>query len=52
MPQMAPMNWFYLFIMFLSTFIMFNSFNYFLFMKMKSKMMNFKMNKNSMNWKW
>nr|YP_010288404.1 ATP synthase F0 subunit 8 [Aleochara curtula]UKO31672.1 ATP synthase F0 subunit 8 [Aleochara curtula] len=51
MPQMAPLNWLFLFLMFTSTFLIFNSMNYF------SIMYNFKMKKLShskkkFNWKW
>nr|ARH55220.1 ATP synthase F0 subunit 8 [Thanatophilus sinuatus] len=51
MPQMAPMNWLTLFIMFVIIFLMFNSINYFSF-KYPNK--TFKINKNTFkfNWKW
>nr|YP_009995236.1 ATP synthase F0 subunit 8 [Ochthebius plesiotypus]QNP09613.1 ATP synthase F0 subunit 8 [Ochthebius plesiotypus] len=52
MPQMAPMNWMMLFLMFSMIFMLFNSMNYFSFIynnKNKSKLTN---NKNKINWKW
>nr|YP_009995444.1 ATP synthase F0 subunit 8 [Ochthebius nobilis]QNP09873.1 ATP synthase F0 subunit 8 [Ochthebius nobilis] len=52
MPQMAPMNWMILFMMFTMIFFMFNSLNYFSFKYSP-------INKNSLNnklwklnWKW
>nr|YP_009236439.1 ATP synthase F0 subunit 8 [Muscina levida]AMH85737.1 ATP synthase F0 subunit 8 [Muscina levida]QNE85671.1 ATP synthase F0 subunit 8 [Muscina levida] len=53
MPQMAPINWLSLFIIFSMSFLLFNIMNYYLYIpKMpKSKLIN--SNKfNSMNWKW
>nr|AML26533.1 ATP synthase F0 subunit 8 [Staphylinidae sp. BMNH 1274696] len=51
MPQMAPMNWLSLFIMFIVVFMLFNSLNYFCFLyspkSLSSNIKNFKM-----NWKW
>nr|YP_009185895.1 ATP synthase F0 subunit 8 [Olophrum piceum]ALO70802.1 ATP synthase F0 subunit 8 [Olophrum piceum] len=51
MPQMAPMNWLMLFIMFTMIFLLFNSLNYFSF---KYNMNNniFKKKTYKMNWKW
>nr|WKU83860.1 ATP synthase F0 subunit 8 [Chalcosyrphus chalybeus] len=53
MPQMAPMNWLSLFLLFTLIFIFFNIMNYFIYNPMtpKSKNLN-KININSMNWKW
>nr|YP_010507210.1 ATP synthase F0 subunit 8 [Amara ovata]UXF64361.1 ATP synthase F0 subunit 8 [Amara ovata] len=53
MPQMAPMNWLFLYIMFNIIFLMFNFFNYYMFL-IKNTM---KSNKNNnifknLNWKW
>nr|WCQ78445.1 ATP synthase F0 subunit 8 [Agriotes sp. GTI-106] len=51
MPQMAPLSWLNLFIMFVMTFLVLNSLNYFSFMykniqsKSAPKM-------NHINWKW
>nr|YP_010591365.1 ATP synthase F0 subunit 8 [Agriotes hirayamai]QEH58436.1 ATP synthase F0 subunit 8 [Agriotes hirayamai] len=51
MPQMAPLSWLNLFILFVATFLILNSLNYFSFMyqnnqsKMAPKM-------KSINWKW
>nr|WKU84150.1 ATP synthase F0 subunit 8 [Serichlamys sp. ECU1] len=53
MPQMAPMNWPILFIMFIMTFIMFNLMNYYMYLPSNFKIKNFKNLKIlSMNWKW
>nr|UJI65716.1 ATP synthase F0 subunit 8 [Glossina brevipalpis] len=53
MPQMAPISWLSLFILFSLSFMMFNMMNYFSFNPLmpKSKFMK---NKSfySMNWKW
>nr|ALO76838.1 ATP synthase F0 subunit 8 [Adoretus sp. ADO01] len=51
MPQMAPLNWLVLFIMFCSTFLVFNTLNYFSFnypVKIKTHMPSTK----KINWKW
>nr|ALO76210.1 ATP synthase F0 subunit 8 [Sarophorus sp. SAR01] len=51
MPQMAPLNWLMLFLMFCMTFMLFNSLNYYSFnYNIKSyskKKMTYKI-----NWKW
>nr|AML25989.1 ATP synthase F0 subunit 8 [Staphylinidae sp. BMNH 1274232] len=50
-PQMAPMNWLGLFIMFIAIFLLFNSINYFCFLyPPKSSSMILKTHK--INWKW
>nr|YP_009185986.1 ATP synthase F0 subunit 8 [Sphaeridium bipustulatum]ALO70944.1 ATP synthase F0 subunit 8 [Sphaeridium bipustulatum] len=51
MPQMAPINWLFLFIMFIMIYIVFNSFNYFSF-KYPVKSYQFKTKKSKINWKW
>nr|YP_010895096.1 ATP synthase F0 subunit 8 [Dorylomorpha alaskensis]WJW73622.1 ATP synthase F0 subunit 8 [Dorylomorpha alaskensis] len=53
MPQMAPISWLSLFIIFSISFMMFNIFNYYNFMPIliKSKTQMSK-TQNSMNWKW
>nr|WGL40321.1 ATP synthase F0 subunit 8 [Tomicus brevipilosus] len=52
MPQMAPMNWLVLFIMFILLFILTMIINYFSFYYYPSKTnKNFLDNKN-INWKW
>nr|ADO60485.1 ATP synthase F0 subunit 8 [Elmidae sp. BMNH 840216] len=51
MPQMAPMNWVSLLIMFITIFLMFNSMNYFMF-KYQNKTYSTKTNKFFFNWKW
>nr|ALO76087.1 ATP synthase F0 subunit 8 [Clambus sp. CLA01] len=51
MPQMAPLNWLFLFFYFISIFFMFNILNYFIFLKTpldKKTSLKF----NSINWKW
>nr|YP_010022501.1 ATP synthase F0 subunit 8 [Caryandoides hunanica]QON98911.1 ATP synthase F0 subunit 8 [Caryandoides hunanica] len=53
MPQMSPMMWFSLFIMFSISLILFNQINFFsykplIFKKPKSELII----KNPMNWKW
>nr|YP_010472648.1 ATP synthase F0 subunit 8 [Galerita orientalis]UVH65771.1 ATP synthase subunit 8 [Galerita orientalis] len=53
MPQMAPMNWLSLYIMFTVIFIMFNFLNYYLYLiknNNNNKIENF-MTK-ILNWKW
>nr|YP_010701668.1 ATP synthase F0 subunit 8 [Scaeva affinis]WCJ53229.1 ATP synthase F0 subunit 8 [Scaeva affinis] len=53
MPQMAPISWLLLFILFSIIFILFNMMNYFLYLPLTSKSKNLlKINTNSMNWKW
>nr|YP_009995366.1 ATP synthase F0 subunit 8 [Ochthebius griotes]QNP09782.1 ATP synthase F0 subunit 8 [Ochthebius griotes] len=52
MPQMAPMNWILLFMMFTIIFLMFNSMNYFSF-KYNNNMTNISKKKMmKLNWKW
>nr|YP_010239063.1 ATP synthase F0 subunit 8 [Phrosinella nasuta]QTF74297.1 ATP synthase F0 subunit 8 [Phrosinella nasuta] len=54
MPQMAPINWLSLFIVFSIAFMIFNMMNYYLFTPPMPKS-SIKYNicvKNSMNWKW
>nr|YP_010491855.1 ATP synthase F0 subunit 8 [Ocypus graeseri]UWM92641.1 ATP synthase F0 subunit 8 [Ocypus graeseri] len=51
MPQMAPLNWLALFIMFTIIFFMINCINYFSF-SYKNKMSNFSKKNNLTNWKW
>nr|UOR16936.1 ATP synthase F0 subunit 8 [Aplomya sp.] len=54
MPQMSPINWLSLFIIFTITFMIFSLMNYYLYTPNmpKSKLMNKNFLKNSMNWKW
>nr|AFU50190.1 ATP synthase F0 subunit 8 [Prioninae sp. MJTNT-2012] len=51
MPQMAPLNWLTLFFIFLNSFFIFNSMNYFsyLYTAKTSSAKNYKIN---YNWKW
>nr|YP_010284549.1 ATP synthase F0 subunit 8 [Xoanodera maculata]UKQ56292.1 ATP synthase F0 subunit 8 [Xoanodera maculata] len=51
MPQMAPLNWLLLFIIFSVTFIFFNSLNYYSF-TYKVKKDHLKPSSPSFNWKW
>nr|ALO71129.1 ATP synthase F0 subunit 8 [Staphylinidae sp. 1 EF-2015] len=51
MPQMAPLNWLVLFIMFIITFLLFNSLNYFSF-KYSPKSNLSKKIISEINWKW
>nr|WJW73791.1 ATP synthase F0 subunit 8 [Pseudomicrodon sp.] len=53
MPQMAPMNWLSLFVIFLLTFIMFNILNYFHYFPTNLQSTNLSnMKFKTMNWKW
>nr|QNP10126.1 ATP synthase F0 subunit 8 [Ochthebius paradoxus] len=52
MPQMAPMNWLILFVMFTVIFLMFNTLNYFNFMHNFNVSMKFTKSKTKTNWKW
>nr|YP_010686228.1 ATP synthase F0 subunit 8 [Longzhouacris mirabilis]WAX39732.1 ATP synthase F0 subunit 8 [Longzhouacris mirabilis] len=52
MPQMSPLMWFYLFIMFSITMILFNQMNFFSFKSNPIKEYSKKMNPKSLNWKW
>nr|AIW65040.1 ATP synthase F0 subunit 8 [Notonectidae sp. MT-2014] len=52
MPQMSPMWWTMLMIMFLMTFFMFNMMIYFMKMEEGTKEENIKIHTKSMNWKW
>nr|AML26028.1 ATP synthase F0 subunit 8 [Staphylinidae sp. BMNH 1274245] len=51
MPQMAPLNWLFLFLMFTTTFLIFNSMNYFSIMYM-TKIKKSSSLKKTINWKW
>nr|YP_009919068.1 ATP synthase F0 subunit 8 [Tipula fascipennis]QMP96661.1 ATP synthase F0 subunit 8 [Tipula fascipennis] len=53
MPQMAPINWLLLFIIFSITLIIFNTLNYFSYLPMtpKNSQMEKKIN-TPLNWKW
>nr|YP_009266366.1 ATP synthase F0 subunit 8 [Hygrobia hermanni]ANJ70493.1 ATP synthase F0 subunit 8 [Hygrobia hermanni] len=51
-PQMAPMSWLTLYILFLLLFFLFNFMNYYLFL-VKNKNNEMKnINKHQFNWKW
>nr|QID48520.1 ATP synthase F0 subunit 8 [Celes akitanus] len=52
MPQMSPMMWFSLFIMFSITMIMFNQMNFFSYKPIMVKKTMKMMKKNNMNWMW
>nr|ALO77399.1 ATP synthase F0 subunit 8 [Agonum muelleri] len=54
MPQMAPMNWLFLYLMFTLIFFLFNFLNYYMFLA-KNNNDNMKNNnyiKKILNWKW
>nr|UOU84944.1 ATP synthase F0 subunit 8 [Platypalpus candicans] len=52
MPQMSPLNWLMLFIMFTIIFIMFCMLNYYSFLQQSHYQSQKTINKSSMNWKW
>uniref|UniRef100_A0AAU7B9T5 ATP synthase complex subunit 8 n=1 Tax=Isoplectron armatum TaxID=3073468 RepID=A0AAU7B9T5_9ORTH len=52
MPQMAPISWLLMFILFSITLLTFCSSNYFLFNISPSKSFKKEINTNSFNWKW
>nr|YP_010895070.1 ATP synthase F0 subunit 8 [Cyphipelta rufocyanea]WJW73596.1 ATP synthase F0 subunit 8 [Cyphipelta rufocyanea] len=53
MPQMAPINWLSLFLLFSLIYILFNAMNYFIYTSPMSQSKNTqKILTNSMNWKW
>nr|YP_010414110.1 ATP synthase F0 subunit 8 [Omophron limbatum]URQ84652.1 ATP synthase F0 subunit 8 [Omophron limbatum] len=52
MPQMAPMNWMFLYLMFSLIFLLFNFMNYYLFMIKNNKTNINKIMKFYNNWKW
>nr|ANJ70545.1 ATP synthase F0 subunit 8 [Liopterus haemorrhoidalis] len=52
MPQMAPMNWLFLYFLFSLIFMLFNFMNYYMFM-IKNKTNNLQnFIKKTLNWKW
>nr|WNH42037.1 ATPase subunit 8 [Neoperla tangana] len=53
MPQMAPISWFLLFIMFSGALLMFNFLNYYSFLPASPLASSHqKIDQNSLNWKW
>nr|ARH54055.1 ATP synthase F0 subunit 8 [Agabus uliginosus] len=53
MPQMAPMNWLFLYIFFSIIFILFNFLNYYMFIINNNKIYNNNnLLKKIFNWKW
>nr|QNJ59916.1 ATP synthase F0 subunit 8 [Trimerotropis pallidipennis] len=52
MPQMSPMMWFSLFIMFSLTMILFNQMNFFSYKPNIIKSTEKMIKKKNMNWKW
>nr|AQP28444.1 ATP synthase F0 subunit 8 [Promirotermes sp. A TB-2017] len=52
MPQMMPMEWTMLYIVFLSTFLMFNVMNYFAQSPHSKSKEKKTISINKMNWKW
>nr|ALO71090.1 ATP synthase F0 subunit 8 [Pselaphinae sp. 8 EF-2015] len=51
MPQMAPINWMFLYLMFIMIFIMFNLSNYYYIFTFKNNFKSFYITKNK-SWKW
>nr|ARH53691.1 ATP synthase F0 subunit 8 [Adrastus rachifer] len=51
MPQMAPLSWLNLFILFITTFLILNSLNYFSFMYSNNQLKSIPKFKK-INWKW
>nr|YP_009740982.1 ATP synthase F0 subunit 8 [Sphingonotus ningsianus]QID04009.1 ATP synthase F0 subunit 8 [Sphingonotus ningsianus]QOL00871.1 ATP synthase F0 subunit 8 [Sinophlaeoba bannaensis] len=52
MPQMSPLMWFSLFIMFSITMIVFNQMNFFSYKPSMIKSIEKTIKKENMNWKW
>nr|YP_002213641.1 ATP synthase F0 subunit 8 [Atelura formicaria]ABS88979.1 ATP synthase F0 subunit 8 [Atelura formicaria] len=52
MPQMAPISWLILFILFSITFIVFSSVNFFIFSPPSSKKTTLSFDKKMSTWKW
>nr|YP_002229129.1 ATP synthase F0 subunit 8 [Corydalus cornutus]ACH89978.1 ATP synthase F0 subunit 8 [Corydalus cornutus] len=52
MPQMAPINWLLLFILFSMILILFNIMNYFITMPASPELTLKNFKKNNFNWKW
>nr|YP_002456388.1 ATP synthase F0 subunit 8 [Atractomorpha sinensis]ABX11508.1 ATP synthase F0 subunit 8 [Atractomorpha sinensis] len=52
MPQMSPIMWFTMFLIFSSTMIMFNQIMFFMFQPNKLSFSSKKLNKMQFNWKW
>nr|ACA61249.1 ATP synthase F0 subunit 8 [Gastrimargus marmoratus] len=52
MPQMSPMMWFSLFIMFSMTMILFNQLNFFSYKPNKIEKMKINIKKKNNNWTW
>nr|AMH85581.1 ATP synthase F0 subunit 8 [Cochliomyia macellaria] len=54
MPQMAPIGWLSLFIIFSIAFVIFNVMNYYSYIPTmpKSELVNKTQSTNSLNWKW
>nr|AFQ62231.1 ATP synthase F0 subunit 8 [Glaphyrus comosus] len=51
MPQMAPLNWLILFILFSLIYLIFNSMNYFMF-NYQPQTNSIKLMESKINWKW
>nr|AKF78369.1 ATP synthase F0 subunit 8 [Nothochrysa sp. YTD-2015] len=52
MPQMSPLNWWFLFIYFLILLILFSIMNYYIMMYSSPLSKKIIFNKKSLNWKW
>nr|YP_010158859.1 ATP synthase F0 subunit 8 [Opatrum sabulosum]QRG31138.1 ATP synthase F0 subunit 8 [Opatrum sabulosum] len=52
MPQMAPLNWLSLMIMFVLTLMLFNILNYYSYSSIKKSSQQIQLKKPLTNWKW
>nr|AFU50236.1 ATP synthase F0 subunit 8 [Copelatus sp. MJTNT-2012] len=52
MPQMAPMNWLILYMMFSITFLLFNFLNYYKYIIKSKASKKMKFFSKTLNWKW
>nr|YP_010999478.1 ATP synthase F0 subunit 8 [Hetaerina titia]WPM98320.1 ATP synthase F0 subunit 8 [Hetaerina titia] len=52
MPQMAPMSWMMLFVMFSTTLLVMNTVNYYLYYPQMPKFQEKKKQIKTLNWKW
>nr|QRV62396.1 ATP synthase F0 subunit 8 [Deronectes parvicollis] len=52
MPQMAPMNWLFLYMFFFVILIMFNFMTYYMFLLKNNNLSLNKINKKNYSWKW
>nr|YP_003204942.1 ATP synthase F0 subunit 8 [Ditaxis biseriata]ACO92606.1 ATP synthase F0 subunit 8 [Ditaxis biseriata] len=52
MPQMSPLNWWFLFLYFLIIFVMFNIMNYYIITYNNPSSSKMSFIKKTLNWKW